>query len=403
MKILFVHQNFPGQFPRLSKLLSERGHQVLALTAASNNRSSPVQIARYKEPDTASIPPGVGRRYTEHAERGLRVARAARVLRDEHGFRPDVIVGHSGWGETLFLKEVWPQTRLIAYSELMFSAEGQDVGFDPEFPIRDPLSNAISVQARQAHLIQAFVAADQVITPTRFQADSHPPMLRDQLRILHDGIDTDRVCPDPNARFILPDGRGLNAGDEVITFVSRALEPYRGFHIFMRALPGLLDARPEAQVLIVGAEGQSYGPPPADGGSWKARALAELDGRLDVSRVHFLNRIPYADYIRLLQVSRAHVYLTYPFVLSWSALEAMSAGCQIIASDTAPVREVMTDGISARLVDFFDVPGLSRAMTDALAMPGVATAMRQAAREFVVTHYGLQTCLQKLVALVEQG
>jgi len=401
VKILFVHQNFPGQFPHLAPALVERGHEVLALTVETNNRPTPVRVLKYRKPAEVAIEPRLTRMYAGMAERGMRAALAARQMRERLGFVPDVIFGHSGWGETLFLKEVWPEARLLVYAELMYRTSGLDTDFDPEFA-RTGLESRISTTVRSAHLIQAMVQADAALAPTEFQAGTFPPELRSKITVCHDGIDTERVRPDPRASYTVP-GTSLTfrPGDEVLTYVSRSLEPYRGFHVLMRALPDVLAARPNAHVLIVGEEGQSYGAAPAEG-SWKSRALAEVSDRLDLSRVHFLGRVPYADYVSILQVSRAHAYLTYPFVLSWSALEAMAAGALVVGSDTAPVREVIRDGETGRLIDFFDIPGWSATLTEALAKPDQFAGLRRAAREEIVTRYDLRSrCLPRLIDFVE--
>ncbi len=402
MKVLFVHQNFPGQFPHLAPALVERGHDVLALTAETNERPSPVRVVKYRKPDKVTQSSRLTRIYAEVAERGARAALAARQLRDRHGYVPDVIFGHSGWGETLFLREVWPEAKLLVYAELMYQTRGLDTDFDPEFA-RPGLESQISTTARSAHLIQAMVQADAGLSPTAFQAATFPVELRDKITVCHDGVDTTRVAPDPEAIFELPGTRlRFRAGDEVITFVNRSLEPYRGYHSFMRALPEVLAARPGAHVLIVGNEGQSYGGSPGDAVSWKQKFLDEVRDRLDLDRVHFLGRVPYAQYVKILQVSAVHAYLTYPFVLGWSLMEAMAAGCAIVASDTGPVREMITDGQRGRLVDFFDISGWSRALTEALADPGSFTRMRVAARQHIVSHYDLQdVCLPRLIEFVE--
>ncbi|MFB2531342.1 glycosyltransferase [Paracoccus sp. p3-h83] len=400
MKILLVHQNFPGQFPRLSIALKNRGHEVLALTDPANERTTPIQVAKYKPLDLTRIGSGMHRHFAEACERGLRAGLAARALRDKHGFVPDVILGHSGWGETLFLKEVWPDATLIVYSEMMFRSRGLDVGFDPEFA-DDPFNAGVRVTTRQAHLLQALAMADHGVTPTRFQRDSHPPMLHPKLTVLHDGIDTARLAPNPQARLTLADGTELAAGQEILTFLSRSLEPYRGFHIFMRALPQILAARPDARVVIVGKDKPSYGTAPKDAANWREWSLAEVGDRLDMSRVHFTGMLPYGDYVNLLHVSRAHVYLTYPFVLSWSLLESMAAGCQIIASDTAPVREVMAHGDTGLLVDFFDVDALARTVAGALADPTAGAERRARARQHVLSRYRLEDCLPRWIRLLE--
>ncbi|WP_207099661.1 glycosyltransferase [Paracoccus shandongensis] len=401
MKILFVHQNFPGQFPHLAPALAARGHQVLALTDEKNQRQSPVPTLRYKTPDPVETNSAFGRSYATHAERGYLAVRAARAMRDRHGFTPDLIIGHTGWGETLFLREIWPDARLLVYAELLYRTRGHDVGFDPEFQADSDEARMLAV-ARSAHLIQGIVQADAAISPTRYQADSFPPDLRGKITVVHDGIDTVRVCPDPRASLTLPGGQVLRAGDEVLSYVSRSLEPYRGFHIFMRALPEVLTARPQAQVVIVGAEGVSYGTPPRDGGTWKARMLAELGDRLDLSRVHFLGRVAYPDYLSLIRLARVHCYLTYPFVLSWSLTEAMAAGGYIVASDTEPVRELIRDGQNGRLVPFFDVPALSAALIRGLAGDPDADRLRAAARQAILDGYDLHRhSLPRQIAWVE--
>lgn len=401
MKILFVHQNFPGQFPHLAPALAARGHDVLALTDEANQRPSPVRVVKYAKPPQVTTSSPLGRTYAEMAERGWLAARGARALRDRHGYTPDVIFGHSGWGETLFLREIWPEAKLLVYAELMYRTRGQDVGFDPEI---SPGTDEARVRtiARSAHLIQGLVQADAGLSPTRYQADSFPPELRSKLTVIHDGIDTDRVKPDPAATLALPDGRVLRAGDEVLTYVSRSLEPYRGFHVFMRALPSVLATRPDAQVVVIGAEGVSYGGKPSDAESWKVKMLGEVGGRLPLDRVHFLGRVPYATYLSTLQVSRVHCYLTYPFVLSWSLTEAMSAGCLVVGSDTEPVRELIRDGENGRLVPFHDPAALEAALIRGLEGDPQALRLKAAARAAITSAYDLRRhSLPRLIEWVE--
>ncbi|WP_104491959.1 glycosyltransferase [Paracoccus denitrificans] len=401
MKVLFVHQNFPAQFLHLAPALAARGHHVVGLTDEKNPRPSPVRVVRYKTPPELNLSPMLGRTYSEMAERGWLAARGCRALRDRHDYTPDLIFGHSGWGETLFLREIWPDAKLLVYAELMYRTRGHDVGFDPEIS-PDSDEARVNTVARSAHLIQGLVQADAGLAPTRYQADSFPPELRRKLTVIHDGIDTVKVCPNPLAEFPLPDGRKLRAGDEVLTYVSRSLEPYRGFHRFMRALPEVLRARPNAQVVLVGGEGVSYGGLPKDAAGWKEKLLAELDGQLDLSRVHFMGRVPYPQYLALLQVSRVHCYLTYPFVLSWSLTEAMAAGCYVVGSDTEPVRELVRDGKNGRLVPFFDQLALEVALIRGLAGDPDAARLQAAARETILQGYDLHRhCLPQLIDWVE--
>lgn len=401
MKLLFVHQNFPGQFLHLAPEMQRLGHDVRALTDASNAKTSPVPILRYthKPQEVDAKATRLGRNFTQMSDRGVSVARHARRMRAE-GYIPDVIYGHSGWGETLFLKEIWPEAKLLVFAEFYYRGVGADTGFDPEFQAQG-FDQVMISQARAAYLAQALIHADAGVSPTEWQASTHPPVLRRQLEVIFDGVDCDRLAPNALARFTLPDGQVLAPGDEVLTFVNRNLEPYRGFHIFLRALPEVLAARPDAQVVIVGETGVSYGSAPKEGGTWKDLILAEMKDRLDLSRVHFTGKLPYDRLVDLIHVSRVHAYLTYPFVLSWSMVETMAAGTLVIGSNTAPVAEVIQDGVNGKLVDFFDVQGWSAALTDALARPEAYDAMRNEARRMVRDRYDLRSVsLPKQVELL---
>jgi glycosyltransferase involved in cell wall biosynthesis len=329
--------------------------------------------------------------------RGLSALGAFVALRDE-GFVPDVVVAHPAWGEALFCKDVWPGARLLVFSEFFYSADGADAGFDPEFAHED-LAARVRLRLKNTVHLHGLHAANAGYAPTRWQRDQVPAEYRDKLEVVFDGIDTARVAPDPAAVVQLAKaGVRLAAGDEVVTFVNRNLEPYRGFHVFMRALPALLAARPDAHVLIVGGDDVSYGSRPAGGGTWRQRLLQEVGAALPPGRVHFLGKLPYADYLRVLQVSACHVYLTYPFVLSWSCVEALSAGCVVVGSRTGPVEEVIIDGDNGLLVDFFDTQALVDRVAGVLADPARYRPMRERARASVVAQYDLRThCLPRLM------
>ena len=219
--------------------------------------------------------------------------------------------------------------------------------------------------------------------------------------MIHDGINTGILKPNVDAEFSLDSGETLTRKDEVVTYIGRALEPYRGFHIFMRALPALLEARPNAKVVIVGREGVSYGAAPASGKSWKTIFCNEVMPLLTPqqrNRVHFSGHIAYSNLVSLLQLSTVHVYLTYPFVLSWSLLEAMSIGCSIVASDTEPLREVIEHDETGLLFNFFDSAGLADLVTELLESDTMRARLGDAARQFVIENYDLaQVCLPKQI------
>jgi glycosyltransferase involved in cell wall biosynthesis len=398
VRVLLVHRNFPGQFRHLAPALRRAGHQVAALTWERNPNPQPLPHVTYAYDMGPTRE--LGATFVENARNGAAAAQAAQALRARSGEVPDVVFGIINWGETLFLREVWPEARHLGYAEFLYAARGLDTDFDPEFR-REDFAARMRVTARRAHLIQAAVQADALMAPTAWQASTFPPEIRAKMRVIHDGVDTDRLAPDPAATFQVPGGPLLKVGDEVITFVNRNLEPYRGFHTFLRALPKVLAARPEAQVVLVGGETGGYGPRPAEG-SWKSHMLRELEGRLDLSRLHFAGRLPYPDLVNLLRVGRVHAYLSYPFVLSWSMLEAMSLGACVIGSDTPPVREVIEDGVTGRLVDFFDADAWSEALIAALADPEGHAPLRAAARAHIVENYDLKTvCLPQLMRFVE--
>ena len=405
MKILFVHQNFPGQFRHLAPALASRpGHTVRALAINDSPELPGVQVTRYavKRAVGQNVHPWL-RDVESKVLRGEAAFHAATQMK-QGGFHPDVIVAHPGWGESLFLKEVWPRARLGVYCEFYYQEHGADVGFDPEFAV-ESATDGCRLQCKNINNLMHFELADAGLSPTFWQASTFPESLRSRITVAHDGIDTSVVAPDAQVQLSLRSQFGelkLSRNDEVITFVCRNLEPYRGIHQFIRALPKLLAARPNARVLIVGGDGHSYGAAAPEGKTWRQIFMNEVAESIDAKRVHFLGRVPYQIYVKLLQLSTVHVYLTYPFVLSWSLLEAMSAGCCIVASDTAPVREAIVHRQTGRLVDFFSPEKLAQEVIDLCADAQARLQLGAAARAHAQEHYDLkQICLPRQLAWVQ--
>jgi glycosyltransferase involved in cell wall biosynthesis len=310
-------------------------------------------------------------------------------------------MAHPGWGETLPLRTVFPKARLFLYCEFFYGVQGRDVGFDKEFP-ETGLDGHVALHLKNATSLLALADCDVGISPTEWQRSTFPKEYQRKITTIHEGIDTDNVKPEPDAVFRLHSGLELRRADEVVTFVARNLEPLRGYHIFMRALPRILSKRPHAQILVIGGDGVSYGAPATQGTTWKSLFFNEVIDQIDQTRVHFTGSLPYANYLSALHVSSAHVYLTYPFVLSWSLLEAMSAGCLVIGSDTAPVREVINE-TNGLLVPFFDAAALAEQVTDALAHPRRFRSVRVQARRTVLDRYDLaRICLPKLKTLIKK-
>jgi glycosyltransferase involved in cell wall biosynthesis len=401
LNILFIHQNFPGQFKHLAPALAAApGNRVVALTLREKLPQEwlGVTIHRYKPGRSTSsdIHPWV-QDFETKTIRAEACFRAAMVLAEE-GFTPDIIIAHPGWGESLFIKEVWPDARLGIYCEFFYHTRGATLDFDPEFPDVDP-ATPCRLRLKNANNILHFDIADGAISPTQWQASTFPQPFRDKITVIHDGIGTNRLVPADDVWLKAGDSLRLTRDDEVITFVNRNLEPLRGYHVFMRALPELLERRPKARVFIVGGDEVSYGAKNPDGKSWKLKYLEEVQGQIlpqDRARIHFVGKLPYLDLIRLLQLSTVHVYLTYPFVLSWSLLEAMSIGCAIVASDTRPLQEAIIHDETGRLVDFFDRKALVEQVISLLDSPEERQRLGRNARQFAIEHYDLETiCLPR--------
>lgn len=403
VRILFAHRNFPGQYTHLVSHLAREGkHELVFLTQRETPPVPGIRTVVYRPALGSAQSPNA---YVHNIEEAVLTAQAvwrqAKQLK-EQGFQPDILIGHNGWGETLLLKDVFPKAPLLSYFEFFYRASGSDVNFDPEYPAPADLPPSIGIL--NAVNLMGLAAADRGQVPTRWQRDQYPNRYHDMLSIVHEGVDTDLVKPDPDAAVSFKSGdRGtLKYGDEVVTYVAQNLEPYRGFHTFMRSLPEILQRRPKAQVLVIGGDDVSYGSKLPNGETYRRRLLREVEGSLDLSRVHFLGQIRYELYLKTLQVSAAHVYLTYPFVLSWSMLEAMASGCVVIGSRTPPVEEVIRDGENGYLVDFFSPREVADLVCSALDDPEGTSDVRRCARQTVLDKYDMKTvCVPQLLELIE--
>jgi glycosyltransferase involved in cell wall biosynthesis len=397
MRVLFLHQNFPGQFLHLAKGLAQAGHEVRAVAISPRLALPGVSVTRYAPArgSTRGIHPWA----IDFETKAIRAEACARKLceLDAAGFTPDLIIGHPGWGETWLVKEVWPATRLLCLQEFFY---GADLNFDPEFPMpaRD---GAFRFRLKNNCLLPGLDGMDWGMSPTLWQQQQFPERYRSRISVAFEGIDTDLVCPGPaDTLSVASPPVTLSRGDELVTFVNRNLEPYRGYHTFMRALPGLFQRRPDARVVIVGGDEAGYGAAPPSG-TWRERFLDEVRERIDLRRVHFVGKLPYNALLDLFRISRCHVYLTYPFVLSWSMLEAMSTGAIVVGSRTGPVEEVIVDGDNGLLVDFFDADALASRVADVLAAPDRYQPLRERARRTILERYALQRCLPRQIAIAQ--
>ena len=398
-RILFVHNNFPAQFRNVVMELASQSEFELAAIGCETARNLPgVKMVRYRTPNGEPSVHAFARRFEHECRRAEQVMYAATDLVDA-GFVPDLIFVHVGWGENLSLKSIFPKAKIVVYCEFFYRASGQDYGFDPEFPASG-VDGRVELDVRNASTLLGLAQCDRGLSPTHWQFSTYPEEFTSKIEVIHEGVDTETLRPNEHAAVMLPTGRRLTRRDKVVTYCARNLEPTRGFHIFMRALPQILRREPEAQILVAGGDGVSYGRRPSRDSNWKAAMLREVGARLDLERVHFLGRLPYDVYLSALQISSVHIYLTYPFVLSWSLLEAMSCGCAVVASDTAPVREVVNSR-NGVLTPFFSPSILAEKVCSVLEAPEAYQSQRIAARRTVESRYDAKTvCVPQAMELI---
>ncbi|MFT8444769.1 glycosyltransferase family 4 protein [Acetobacter orientalis] len=403
MKYLFVHQSFPGQYLHIVRhLVRQGGHEIVFISEDNANVIAGVRRVRYGLPRTAAeqAHPGV-REFDMGLMRADAVARSAETLK-KLGFTPDIIIGHHGWGELLNIQDVYPDVPILGYFEFYYHTDaGYDLNFDSEFPT-NPQTLPL-VRAKNCINLLALTNPGYGQTPTLFQKGAYPAWAQEKMTVLREGVDLERCKPKPAffKKVTSVCGISIKPKQKLITYVSRDLEPYRGFHVFMRALPYVLAQEPDAQVVLVGSDGVSYGAKLLSG-CWRDILVRELGERLDLSRVHFVGKVEYEDFLTLLQRSDAHVYLTYPFVASWSLREAMAIGCALVGSDTAPVREFLTDGETGLLVPFHDPERIAHGILRLLQDKTLAQALRRAARVQAERTLCLKTYLADYDALIAQ-
>ena len=314
-----------------------------------------------------------------------------------HGFIPDVVYGHSGWGSTWFIKDVFPDARFMAYYEWYYNPYGADSLFGRNSPVS--AAHAAELRMKNSVILNDLMFCDLGVSPTGWQKSQFPKAFHPKIVQLHDGVDTDYFRPNPQQKLVLPhlDLSGVN---KIVTYVSRGMEPYRGFPQFIESLPHLLKADKDCHVVIVASERVCYGKPLPEGKSYKDIMLEKVP--LDLSRVHFVGTLPYGEYKKVLQASSVHVYLTRPFVLSWSFLEAMACGCVIVASDTEPVREVIRDGVNGILTDFFSPKEIANKVVGALTYPSFIEEVKKKAKETIEQGYALKDLLPRQLKIIEQ-
>lgn len=414
MKVLFVHHSFPGEFKFMAASLSRQGHEVVALTyqpvpVTSNGTWEGVKVLTYNlvRQYSSTIQPWL-EDFEKKVIHGEACFLVAKQLKDE-GFSPDVMIVHPSTGEGLFLKEVWPNAKLGIYCDFFYNVDAKHIDFDPEFQ-QYSFEDACWIKVRNLNTFLHFEAADAAMCPTQWQYESFPETFQTKTHIIHDGINTQQFAPNPHTSLQFTSGTtgqpvSITRQNEVITFISRNLEPCRGFHTFMRSLPEILEHRPQARIIIVGSNDAESLKPHSDHSkhrTWRDIFSDELSAKIPSDswhRISFVGTIPYKFFIPVLQLSRIYVHLSYPLVLSWTILEAMSTGCTVVASDTPSVREFMIHNETGRLVDFFSPSAIAKSVCELLDNPQECDRLSKNAQDFVQKNYDLKrVCLPKQIA-----
>lgn len=401
MRILFLHPNFPAQFRHIATALAKNpDHQVVFGTMRREGSLPGVHKVIYPPSREISVQTHPYVRSIESAVlQGQSVYRMVQKLKKQ-GFIPDVVYGHSGWGPTLFIKDTFPKAKLLCYFEWFYHAHGSDTDFDPAYPVNADAEFCIRV--KNSPILLDLCSCDRGISPTYWQQQQFPPEFHSKLEVMHDGIDTSFFQPNPKAKLVLPSvGLDLSQVDEVVTYATRGMEPYRGFPQFMEAVALIQQRRPNCHVVVVGDDRVFYGRSLPNGKTYKQQALETLP--LDLSRLHFTGSLPYDQYLQVLQASSVHVYLTRPFILSWSMLEAMAAGCLVVGSNTAPVQEVIQDGKNGLLVDFFSPQSIAERVDEVFNHSDRMAEIRLQARQTIQQHYNLAQLLPQHLQRLSEG
>jgi len=400
MNILFLHPSFPAQFLYLAQhFVKNKKNKVFFITKETNgNRLAGVNMVLYKPARAGTKGIHKYAHYLEDAVLdGQAVVRAIIEIKEKANFVPDVIIGHTGWGSTLYVKDIYPDVPLIGYFEWFYHSFGSDVGYWKDENVS--YDDRLRIRTQNAHHLLNLATCDIRYCPTQWQKEQFPKEYQAEMKVIHEGIDTEFCCPNPDTKLILPQLKlDLSDAKEIITYISRGFEPYRGFPQFMEAVRILMKKRPDCHVVIVGVDRSCYGSSPARDKTWKQLELEK--GGFDMKRLHFTGLLDRESYRTVLQASTVHVYLTRPFVLSWSMLEAMAMGVTLVASATPPVEEVVTDGENGLLANFRSPEHIASRIEEALDNENLRNQLKKAARKTIEEKYSLKDCIRKQINMI---
>jgi glycosyltransferase involved in cell wall biosynthesis len=399
MHVLFVHKNFPAQFGHIgSYLVKQKGYRCTFVSETPPGMVEGIQKIQYRPQGGASEETQY---YSRTFENGMAHTTGVYQALKPHvtRLRPDLVVGHSGFGSTLFLPELFPSARVINYFEFFYHPHNSDIDFRPEWPVLE--EDVLRSRARNAMILLDLEYCHAGYSPTAYQAGLLPAAYQHKLRVLHDGIDTDFWRRQPLAERAFG-SHSFGPETRIVTYVSRGFESMRGFDIFMRAAKKICDADRRVVFLIVGSDRVCYG---GDLKFIREKSFKDYilkQDNYDLSRMIFLGQVKPSDLVKVFSLSDLHIYLTVPFVLSWSLLDALACGCTVLASDTEPVREFVRPGQTGLLENFFDADAFARTALQVLAEPEAYRHLGQAGETLIREQYSLRTIIPRMTAFYEE-
>lgn len=396
MRLLFLHRNYPAQFRQLAAFLAmDKNNEIVYITARKDYEIEGIrkviyELIREVNPESHHYM----KFYEESILHGQAALREAIKLRSE-GFIPDVIIGHS-WGQSMFIKDIYPEVPYIAHIEWFYNADNSDIDFlgKPDIDLR------AKTRVKNSHILVDMYSCDKIITPTKWQLQQIPKQFQNKASVIHEGVDTGFFRPNDDVVFEFEDKK-FTRQDEIIAYTTRGMEPYRGFPEFMEAASIIQKRRPNCHIIVAGDDRVCYGPKLPEGKTFKGLMLEKFD--FDMSRIHFTGILNYNDYVKILQVASAQIYLTFPFVLSWSMLEAMSCGGVVLASSTPPVTEVIEDNYNGILFNFFTPQEIVDKVEEVLDNKEKYNHLRTNARKTIIDNYDLKTMLKKQIYLINDA
>jgi glycosyltransferase involved in cell wall biosynthesis len=399
MHVLFIHQNFPAQFGHIARhLIKQAGWTCSFVSQTPAGVVDGIKKITYTNR-------GGARESTHYCSRTFENAiwhahAVYDACKAHPDLRPDLIVGHSGFGSTLFLPELYAGVPIINYFEFFYHPHQSDMDFRPEFP--PPEIDYLRARARNAMLLLDLENCRHGYSPTHFQQQLFPEVYRPKIDVIFDGIETDIFRRLDNVPRQIA-GRSIPASTRIVTYVSRGFESMRGFDIFMRVAERIYQQFSDVVFIVVGSRRVCYG---GDEKHIKHKTFYEhamAQSSYEMDKLIFTGLIPVSTLAQVFSLSDLHLYFTVPFVLSWSLMDALACGCTVLASNTAPVREVIENGKNGLLCDFFDVEGFASQAVEVLRDPGAFRHLGTCAVDGIHRNYAIDVTLPRLTRLFEQA